>query len=97
MDRYKIKLKNLYFSGKEAGFALNNIYLKFGPEEKTTMWEIRQERDNPGWKEPVDTSIASLTYQVAEMSQQLKDSTRGRKRDNDETTMDMYDDDSKLS
>ena len=36
------------------------------------MWELRQERDNPGWKEPVDPSIASLTRQVAEMSQQLK-------------------------
>ena len=61
------------------------------------MWELRQERDNPGWKEPVDPSIASLTRQVAEMSQQLKDSTRGRKRDNDENTMDMTDDDSNLS
>ena len=35
--------------------------------------------------------------QIAEMSQQLKDSTRGRKRDNDKTTMDMSDDDSNLS
>ena len=31
------------------------------------------------------------------MSQKLKDSTRGRKRDNDETTMDMSDDDYKIS
>ena len=31
------------------------------------------------------------------MSQKLKDSTRGRKRDNDKTTMDMPDDDSNLS
>ena len=71
--------------------------MKFRPEEKTAMWELRQECDTPGWKEPVDTSIASLTRQVAEMSQKLKDSTRGRKRDNDKTTMDMSDDDSNLS
>ena len=83
MDRYKIKFKKLYFRGKEVGFAPNNIYLKFGPEEKTAMWEIRQERDIPGWKKPVDPSIASLTCQVSEMIQQLKDSTCGRKRDND--------------
>ena len=31
------------------------------------------------------------------MSQQLKDSTRGRKRDNDEHTMDMSDDDTNIS
>ena len=61
------------------------------------MWEIRQERDTPGWKYPVEPSIASLTRQVSEMSQQLKDSTRGRKRDNDKTRMDMFDDDSNLS
>ena len=61
------------------------------------MWELRQERDTPGWEEPVDPSIASLTCQVAETSQQMKDSTRGRKRDNDETTMDMSDDDYNLS
>ena len=97
MDRYKIEFKKLYFRGKEAGFSTNNIYLKFGPEEKTAMWELRQERDTPGWKEPVDPSIASLNRQVAEMSQQLKDSTRGRKRDNEKTTMDMSDDDSNLS
>ena len=36
--RYNIKFKKLYFRGKEAGFAPNNIYLKFGPEEKTVMW-----------------------------------------------------------
>ena len=61
------------------------------------MWELRQERDTPGWKEPVDPSIASLTCQVSETSQQLKDSTCGRKRDNDETTLDMSDDDTNLS
>ena len=61
------------------------------------MWELRQERDTPGWKEPVDPSIASLTRQVPEMSQQLKDSTHGRKGDNDEHTMDMSDDDTNLS
>ena len=61
------------------------------------MWELRHERDTPGWKETVDPSIASLNCQVAEMSQQLKDSTRGRKRDNEKTTMDMSDDDSNLS
>ena len=60
------------------------------------MWELLQARDNPGWKEPVDPGIASLTHQVAEMSQQLKDSTRGRKRDTEETTMDMSDDDYNL-
>ena len=38
VDRYKIRFKKLYFRGKEAGFAPNNIYLKFGPEEKTAMW-----------------------------------------------------------
>ena len=97
MDRYKIKFKKLYFRGKEAGFAPNNIYLKFRPEEKTDMRELRQKRDTPGWQEPVDPSIDSLTCQVSEMSQQLKYSTRGRKRDNDETTMDMSDDDSKIS
>ena len=61
------------------------------------MWELLQERDTPGWKDPVDPSIASLTRQVAEMSQKLKDSTRGRKRDNNEHTMDMSDDDTNLS
>ena len=97
VDRYKSKFKKLYFYVKEAGFAPNNIYLKFGPEEKTAMWELCQERDTPGWKEPVDPSIASLTRQVAEMSQQLKDSTHGRKRDTEETTMGMSDGDSNLS
>ena len=48
MYRYKIRFKKLYFRGKEAGFVPNNIYLKFGPEEKTAMWELCQERDNPG-------------------------------------------------
>ena len=71
--------------------------MKFRPEEKTAIWEIRQDHDTPGWKEPVDHSIASLTRQVAEMSRQLKDSTRGRKIGNDETTMNMSDDDSDLS
>ena len=61
------------------------------------MRELRQERDTPGWKEPFDPSISSLTRQVAEMSQQRKESTRSRKRDNDETTIDMSDDDSNLS
>ena len=61
------------------------------------MWELRQERDTPGWKEHVDTSIVSLTRKVAEMSQQLKDITRGRKRDNDENTMDISDDDFNIS
>ena len=31
VDRYKIKFKKLFFRGKEAGFAPNNIYLQFGP------------------------------------------------------------------
>ena len=97
MDLYKSKFKKLYFSGKEAGFAPNNIYLKFGPKEKTPMWEVHQEHDTPGWKEPVDPGIVSLTRQDSEMSQQLKDSTLGRKRDTEETTMDMSDDDSNLS
>ena len=61
------------------------------------MWELREERDKPGGKDPVDTSIASLTRQVAEMSQQLKESNRGRKRDNNKTTMDMSDDDYNFS
>ena len=74
-----------------------NIYLKFRPEEKTAMWELRQERDTPGWKEHVDPSIASLTRQVAEMIQRLKYSTRGRKRENNEFTMDMSDDDINLN
>ena len=61
------------------------------------MWELCQESDTPGWKELVDPGIASLTRQGTEMSQQLKESTRGRKRDNEKTTMDMSDDDSNLS
>ena len=97
VERYKIRFQKLYFRGKEAGFAPNSIYLKFGPEENTTMWELCQERDTAGWKEPVYPSIASLTSQVAEMSQQMKYSTRGRKRYNDEHTMDMSDNDTNLS
>ena len=73
------------------------MYLKSGPEKNNAMWELRQERDTPGWKEPVDTSISSLTRQVSEMGHQLKDSNRGRKRDNDKHTMDMSDDDTNLS
>ena len=61
------------------------------------MWELLQERDSPGWKVPVDTSIASLTRQVSEMSQQQKDITCVRKRYNDKTTMAISDDDSNLS
>ena len=61
------------------------------------MWELCQEFDTPGWKEPIYHSIASLTRKVSEMIQQLKESTRGRKRDNDETTLDMSDDDTNLS